>query len=148
MTTIGAMLPWLMNGTRNALVLFVLLAATVAAIIGATHHATVVAGSAEPAVLLQVSPAVAGSPEAPADRAYSSGDATTISESFSGDAIALGCALFVLCCVALLLRRLRAARGSAILAGGAVLRGPTSASPSVAAPSFPPSLRLLSISRT
>ncbi len=148
MTTIEAMLTWLTNGTRNALVLFVLLAATVAAIIGATHHATVGAESAERALLLEVSTAAAASPESPAERAYSSGDAATISESSAGDAIVLGCALFLLCCVALLLRRLRVARGSAVLAGGAGLRGPTFASPSVVAPSFPPSLRLLSISRT
>lgn len=147
MTTIEAMFAWLTNGTRNALVLFVLLAATVAALIGATHHATVGAESAERA-LLEVSPVAAASTESQTERAYSSGDTTTVSESAAGDAVVLGCVLFVLCCVAVLLRRLRVARGSAILPGGAVLRGPTFVVPSVPAPSYPPSLSLLSISRT
>ena len=148
MATIEAMLARLTNGTRNTLVLFVLLAATVAAIIGATHHATMAAESAERALLLEVSPADAAPAESAVERADSPVDATTISESSVGDAIVLGCALFVLCCIALLLRRLRVAREAAVLAGGAVVRGPALASPSVTAPSLPPSLRLLSISRT
>ena len=39
--TIEVMTGGLMNGTRNALVLFVLLLVTVAAFIGASHHATI-----------------------------------------------------------------------------------------------------------
>lgn len=148
MTTIEAMLAWLTNGTRNALVLLVLLAATVAAIIGATHHAPVAAEAAEGAVLLEVIHAPAASPESVAEPAHSPADTPMAGEAPVGGAIVLGCALFVLCCVALLLRRLRVAREAAVVAGGAGVRGPTVVGPFVAAPSLPPSLRLLSISRT
>lgn len=147
LTTIGAMLDSLTNGTRKALVLLVLLVATVAALIGATDHAPVVTTSAERA-LVDVSTVAAASTESPTERAYSSGAATIVSELSAGDAIVLACVLFVLYYAALLLRRPRVARGSASRVGGAGRRGPTFKGSSVTAPPLPPSLNLLSISRT
>lgn len=142
--TIEVMTGGLMNGTRNALVLFVLLLVTVAAFIGASHHATIGGESADRVAVAETT-ALTGSAASPIDRA-SLGEVTITGETSTGAALVLGCALLVLCCAALLRRRLRVTREAGI--GAVVPRGPTLALPVAAAPLAAPSLRLLSISRT